>query len=1194
MKKRILYSVLAIVAIMTVAASAGLFSASFLTSSTITATSPAQPYIDQGKFYLTSRYILGARDQFKLAVAAEPGNQEANFLYGITRIAAVVEDGQGGNTAGLDSVREIFELAGVMVSKLSIYGSSYVVPAELATSTPRTGAVLDFFKTKLMPEVDGAIANLQAVNSTTFTSTNNPAAIGKASGAVLTADYADALVIKAMLYALKCNLELLMVYGPDVNIPDIQAAPNELMTYKQLFQDSTFLTPKETERLATARTALISFIDTYSLAAPQLITRSGSAHHLFVVDVPITNEVVSADTPGLNDFVKGLAEIKESLKGPHLFTFAPKVVPNNRFVDLSKLFDTSNPINVRTKLNELAIGNPSAAMFNGLFPLGVTGLETLPALYGEDILGVTGAGPGKPLISVAPYYLFVADPVSPYYSVQPVTINNSGTASLSVSSISLQGSKSADFTLDYGTCGSSFPVVINQGGSCSVTVDLKHPVAGGSRSAELQITTNDPSNQATTISVSGWGQSQTALVPPVKSLLGSPVALFVDPSTTGTIYTAVNKYNNNGPPYYNGSGVYKSTDSGITWNQIKNGIATDYNGGDPYMYTFVMAPNNSQALFASTSSGAYKSLDGGATWALITNPANSGISGFAFAPSSPATVYGASYNYLYLSINSGTNWTNIGTIPQNSIQSSLVVDPASPATLYIGANSGVYKTVDSGLTWLPVNNGLPSTDIYSQYTSSLKFISSTLYAATNSGLYKSGDGGSTWVQVTINGNSYVTGIIPDPSSAQTMYAYSYNGIFKTTDGGTTWNALLDSQGASSINYLAVSPLDNKLYAASSRYDYTTPYSTTYTDIYKFSTATAPPTPAYNLNILRNGTGSGSVQYFGYAFSMIPVTNCVGTASCGGSYTEAAYIHINANPVRGSVFAGWTGCDETYGTECQVNLFASQTVTATFNRDTKPLILLASPSGGSYTTPPEVTLAASKAASIYYTLDGSTPTVISLKYSAPILISKRGATTVKYVAIDPFGTASAVGMQNYNFSLTTDKTLTVTSSGSGSGQVTSDTGGISCSRPVNGTCVALYPDGSPITLTAITTADSTFVGWTGDCTGVAPCILAMSSNKNTVAQFGLGPNNLGPVAKIELTGYNSANDAYSAAGLHSTILAVAGIQSVEILQMNQGKNIILRGGYNSLFTTPTTQPTILKGTLIIDSGSLRVENVKLRP
>src|ERR1035437_400252 len=76
-------------------------------------------------------------------------------------------------------------------------------------------------------------------------------------------------------------------------------------------------------------------------------------------------------------------------------------------------------------------------------------------------------------------------------------------------------------------------------------------------------------------------------------------------------------------------------------------------------------------------------------------------------------------------------------------------------------------------------------------------------------------------------------------------------------------------------------------------------------------------------------------------------------------------------------------------------------------------------------------------------------------------------------------------------------------GIGSGEVTSDTGGIDCLTGNSNVCTATYLEGTVLTLTASTASNSTFTSWSNDCTGMAPCLLAMTTNKNVTAQFGLG-------------------------------------------------------------------------------------------
>lgn len=91
------------------------------------------------------------------------------------------------------------------------------------------------------------------------------------------------------------------------------------------------------------------------------------------------------------------------------------------------------------------------------------------------------------------------------------------------------------------------------------------------------------------------------------------------------------------------------------------------------------------------------------------------------------------------------------------------------------------------------------------------------------------------------------------------------------------------------------------------------------------------------------------------------------------------------------------------------------------------------------------------------------------------------------------------------------TLTVVKSGNGHGGVTSDlVPGIDCGA----TCAADFGTGSTVTLTATPNANSTFVGWSGDCTGTGSCQLTMDAAKGVTARFDLSYR---PDAWIKLCG-----------------------------------------------------------------------------
>jgi len=475
-----------------------------------TTNSVAQAFIDQGKAYLQAHNILAARDQFSQALTADPDSQEANLLYGIVRVFSIVEDGQSLNTAGLDSVREILELSGAIIQNFNIYGSSMQMGKGPASTTPRTGEIIDFLKNKALPEVNGAIANLLKVTDPAILYAISPAAIAQNTGSTIYIDFADAMVVRSLLYALKCNLELLMVYGLDVSIPSIYDNPDQLMTYKAIFQqDATFLTPKDPDRLDIAKAALISFIDTYTtLAVPRLSRRVGAGHHLFVIDAPVGNEPVNFSVSEMNDISSKLAEVKASLSGPHVFSFIrdmPQYGNHNTQIDLSKFFNSAAPLNIRASLTNCTTGAvfPDTT-FNGLFPLGIDGYQQFVTDNGADLLGVACTGRETPAIRINPENLNFNEWNGFSSGPQAVTISSYGTAPLTVSSISLSGPNSADLTLSNGTC-SSYTPVLTAGTSCSVVVDLKRPVTtSGNISASLQVASNDISIPVASSQIHGW------------------------------------------------------------------------------------------------------------------------------------------------------------------------------------------------------------------------------------------------------------------------------------------------------------------------------------------------------------------------------------------------------------------------------------------------------------------------------------------------------------------------------------------------------------------------------------------------------------------------------------------------------------------------------------------------------------------
>lgn len=76
------------------------------------------------------------------------------------------------------------------------------------------------------------------------------------------------------------------------------------------------------------------------------------------------------------------------------------------------------------------------------------------------------------------------------------------------------------------------------------------------------------------------------------------------------------------------------------------------------------------------------------------------------------------------------------------------------------------------------------------------------------------------------------------------------------------------------------------------------------------------------------------------------------------------------------------------------------------------------------------------------------------------------------------------------------TLSVSKSGTGGGTVTSSPSGIDCGSD----CSQPYVSGTSVTLTPLPDSGSTFVGWSGACSGTGACAVLMSASKSVTAAF----------------------------------------------------------------------------------------------
>ncbi len=79
-----------------------------------------------------------------------------------------------------------------------------------------------------------------------------------------------------------------------------------------------------------------------------------------------------------------------------------------------------------------------------------------------------------------------------------------------------------------------------------------------------------------------------------------------------------------------------------------------------------------------------------------------------------------------------------------------------------------------------------------------------------------------------------------------------------------------------------------------------------------------------------------------------------------------------------------------------------------------------------------------------------------------------------------------------------KTLSVSTGGNGSGRIASSPAGIACTA----SCTESFAHGEHVLLTAIPSTGSSFGGWSGACSGTAPCTLTMDADRSATATFTL--------------------------------------------------------------------------------------------
>ncbi len=313
-------------------------------------------------------------------------------------------------------------------------------------------------------------------------------------------------------------------------------------------------------------------------------------------------------------------------------------------------------------------------------------------------------------------------------------------------------------------------------------------------------------------------------------------------------------------------GVWKTENEGTSWNPIFDQEASTTIGDialDPNDPNILWVGTGEANIFRSSmaGSGIYKTTDAGKTWEFMGLENTHTIARIIIDPNNSQTVYVAASGHewtknkergVYKTNDGGKSWEKILYIDDLTGAIDLVIDPSDSQVLYAStwerirekwndprvekgySKSGIHKSTDGGKSWTKINKGLPEAKFRGRIGIDISASNpNVIYAFVDNyeiakadfegevdsygrpkggmikgaAIYRSDDKGANWTKVsglTEDMESYmerhsatygwVFGQIKvDPNDENTIYTMGL-GLNVSTDGGKTFKPLRGMHG----------------------------------------------------------------------------------------------------------------------------------------------------------------------------------------------------------------------------------------------------------------------------------------------------------------------------------------------------------------------------------------------------------------
>ncbi|MDP9406173.1 MAG: glycoside hydrolase, partial [Actinomycetota bacterium] len=330
---------------------------------------------------------------------------------------------------------------------------------------------------------------------------------------------------------------------------------------------------------------------------------------------------------------------------------------------------------------------------------------------------------------------------------------------------------------------------------------------------------------------------------------GRVLDIAVDPTLPDTLYIATAT-----------GGVWKSSDAGTTFepawpDDLTQAIGTVAITPDGTLFagTGETGPGGGSMTYGGT--GVYRSTDRGASWELVGLPESSRISRIVVSPHDPKTIFAAAsgplftpggQRGLYRSTDGGDTWERVLKGDNATTGATdVAIDPKNPKRLfaamwdhirepdirrYNGIGSGLYVSNDGGSTWQRTAVGLLGPNpamgrigvAIAPSNPNVIYVTASGESGAHAGFYKSTDGGVTWLPIAhpiVVQNNVVYGwwfgrVWVDPNNADHVFQAGI-GLAESTDGGITWDTdggLLERDPHADQHALAYDPkVPNRVY-----------------------------------------------------------------------------------------------------------------------------------------------------------------------------------------------------------------------------------------------------------------------------------------------------------------------------------------------------------------------------------------------